>query len=120
MEQQIDTLANLATPDSGERMDAWAKARKRADSYLKLHRIADREREHLLSSVARKLVRTSPCSEQELIQLFITTVQDELAAQKAETRTQTGPRFERSSIRVAPLRSISLLPRRSRQRTRSH
>ncbi len=120
MEQQIDTLTSPVTADSGERMDAWAKARKRADSYLKLHKIADREREQLLANVARKLVRTGPCSEQELIQLFITTVQDELAAQKAATRTQTGPRFERSSIRVAPLRSISLLPRRSRHRSIRH
>lgn len=120
MEQQIDTLSGPVLNDAGERMDAWAKARKRADSYLKLHKIADREREQLLGNVARKLVRSGPCSELELIQLFIATVQDELAAQKAATRTQTGPRFERSSIRVAPLCSISLLPRRSRLRTNTH
>lgn len=118
MEQQTDTISAPVTPDSGERMDAWVKARKRADSYLKLHRIADREREQMLASVARKLVRTSPCSELALIQLFIATVQGELAAQKAAPRTQTGPRFERSSIRVAPLCSINLLPRRSRTHDR--
>lgn len=120
MEQYIDTLSGPVVADSGERMDAWAKARKRADSYLKLHKIADQEREQLLGGVARKLIRHNPCSEQELVQLFITTVQNELAAQKAATRTQTGPRFERSSIRVAPLSAISLLPRRSRQRPNRH
>lgn len=107
-----DTTFSLAqsSPESTVRMDAWTQARKRADDYLKLHRLPGDEREQLLARVAHKLTRTSPCSDQELIQRFIRTVQEELAAQKVDTRTQTGPRFERSSIRVAPLRTITLLP----------
>lgn len=94
-------------------MDAWVQARKRADDYLKLHRLPGTEREQLLARVAHKLTRTAPCPDHELIQIFILTVQKELDAQKVDTRTQTGPRFERSSIRVAPLRTITLLPRQT-------
>ncbi|MDD5391391.1 MAG: hypothetical protein PHE17_00095 [Thiothrix sp.] len=146
MVQHTTFSASQSAPDSSLRMDAWAQARKRADDYLKLHRLPGTEREQLLARVAHKLTRTAPCPDHELIQLFIRTVQEELdaqkqaqpaavyepsnaaydleddaetLAQKAEARTQTGPRFERSSIRVAPLRAITLLPLRSRQH-RSH
>lgn len=95
---------------------AWGQARQRADNYLKLHRLPAAEHDALLERVAQKMTRSTPCSTQALIQLFISTVQRELEAhQKAQTRTQTGPRFERSSIRVAPLRAITLLPRTAPQ-----
>ncbi|WMP18879.1 hypothetical protein [Thiothrix lacustris] len=111
--------------------DTWILAKKRANDYLKLHRLPEAEREHLLTRITHKLARAGLFSEQELIQLFISTAQKELALlqvteekstkisleeQDAKAdRTQTGPRFERSSIRVAPLQAITLLPT-SRQR----
>ncbi|WP_028490513.1 hypothetical protein [Thiothrix lacustris] len=112
--------------------DTWILAKKRANDYLKLHRLPEAEREHLLTRITHKLARAGLFSEQELIQLFISTAQKELALlqvteeKSAKThpldeqdakadRTQTGPRFERSSIRVAPLQAITLLPT-SRQR----
>ncbi len=114
MVEQSTLVTGQTTPDSTLRMDAWAQARKRADNYLKLHQLGSHDRELLLTAVANKLMRTVPtsCSEQELVQLFIGTVQTELTAQQADTaHSKTGPRFERSSIRVAPLRAITLLPR---------
>lgn len=118
LRQKYQAMKEIITPTSNQYVantskchEAWAHARKRADDYLKLHRLPSAEHEQLLTQVAQKLTRATPCSEQELIQLFISTVQQELAAQQAQARTQTGPRFERSSIRVAPLRTIQLLPR---------
>lgn len=124
--------------DSVLRMDSWALAKKRADDYLKLYRVPPAEREQLLENVSRKLTRSTPCSEQELIQRFISTVRAELATipsldmadealdfeevkeTKPDSRAKTGPRFERSSIRVAPLQAISLGLLRSRQRHLHH
>jgi hypothetical protein len=141
MVKQVTVLSGAPSPDTTLRTDAWQLARKRADDYLKLHRIPDAEREHLLSQIAHKLTRTPPCNEQELIQLFISTVRAELAAVqppitkpavtevqpeadesdvKAEARAKTGPRFERSSIRVAPLQAITLRLLRLRQRHTHH
>jgi hypothetical protein len=134
MVKQVAVLSGAPSPDTTLRTDAWQLARKRADDYLKLHRLPDAERERLLSQIAHKLTRTSPCSEQELIQLFISTVQAELAAAQApvaqqtvpevqaeaDTRTKTSPRFERSSIRVAPLQAITLRLLRLRQRHTHH
>jgi hypothetical protein len=105
-----------ATSEPAFSLDVWTHARKRADNYLKLHQLPTEQRDELLTQVAQKLTRTSPCSEQELIQRFISTVQLELAAQQAANHQQTGPRFERSSIRVAPLRAITLLPNRAQLR----
>ena len=122
------------SPDGSEvkaSTDTWILAKKRANDYLKLYRLPEAEREHLLTRITHKLARAGLFSEQELIQLFISTAQKELALlqvteeKSAKTpldeqdakadRTQTGPRFERSSIRVAPLQAITLLPT-SRQR----
>lgn len=146
-EQLAQTLPRLPQMGS-ESVDAWTLAKKRANDYLKLHRLPDAEREHLLSRITLKLAHANVYTEQELIQLFISTAQEELALlqtnsgdasccnckktaaphapqddmppHKAELRTKTGPRFERSSIRVAPLKAISLLPSRSRQRPARH
>ena len=138
MVQETTILSGHTGSDSALRMDSWALAKKRADDYLKLYHIPPAEREKLLESVTRKLTRATPCSEQELIQRFINTLRAELAAvasieedeempelddskdTKPDTRTKTGPRFERSSIRVAPLQAISLGLLRSRQRHLHH
>ena len=111
MKDTMTSASSQYVTDTGLRSEAWAHARKRADDYLKLHRLPTAEHEQLLTQVAQKLTRAAPCDDQALIQLFISTVQQELVAQQAQARTQTGPRFERSSIRVAPLRAIPLLPR---------
>ena len=138
MVQETTFLSGQTGSDSALRMDSWALANKRADDYLKLHRLTTAERENILENVARKLTRTPPCSEQELIQRFISTVCAELASAqhlvieeevaefddmkdtKSDTRAKTGPRFERSSIRVAPLQAINLGLLRSRQRHMHH
>lgn len=138
-EQLAKTPTGQIVSDSATSIDPWVLARKRANDYLKLHRIPEAEREQLLSRISGKLARTGLYPEQELIRLFISTAQEELALLqnqrpstsccqckktaeddlqqgKPEVRTQTGPRFQRSSIRVAPLKAISLLPSRSRFR----
>ncbi|MBO0614278.1 MAG: hypothetical protein RL122_1556 [Pseudomonadota bacterium] len=142
-EQLAQTASSHPTLDSSTSMNTWELAKKRANAYLKLHRLPETEREQLLTRITSKLARAGLFGEQELIQLFISTAQAEVAllqaqakadsspqkaAQpthsvtdeqdgKADNRTQTGPRFERSSIRVAPLQAITLLPSsRPRQR----
>ncbi len=113
---QTDAAKTETNPPS----NAWLIAQKRANDYLKLHRLLDSERERLLAQITKKLARAGLFSEQELIQLFISTAQEELAllqAKESDNRTPTGPLFERSSIRVAPLQAITLLPS-SRPRSR--
>lgn len=146
-EQLAQTLPNVVQMGSSSSMDAWTQAKKRANDYLKLHKLPDAEREQLLSRITLKLAHANVFNEPKLIQLFISTAQEELALlqanaqdspchckqtetapaplpeppnNKTELRAQTGPRFERSSIRVAPLQAISLLPQRSRQRPVRH
>ena len=141
-EQLAQTPSSLTTPDSAASHNTRVLAKKRANDYLKLHRLPEAEREHMLARITNKLARAGLFSEQELIQLFISTAQEELALMQSDAkdaaccqgkkpsesastvpeeqdaktdRTQTGPRFERSSIRVAPLQAITLLPT-SRQR----
>lgn len=120
--QMTEQLAqtNVETPDTNAPSNAWLIAQKRANDYLKLHRLLDWERERLLAQITQKLARAGLFSEQELIQLFISTAQEELAllqAKNSDNRTPTGPLFERSSIRIAPLQAITLLPS-SRPRSR--
>jgi hypothetical protein len=134
-EQLAQTTSSFTTVESAASQATWAMAKKRANDYLKLHRLPEAEREQLLARITDKLARSGLFGEQELIQLFISTAQEELALPqarntasqtnvsldeadgKADNRTQTGPRFERSSIRVAPLQAITLLPSsRPRQR----
>lgn len=122
-------FANTATTpfaaDSAAPLSAWELARKRTNDYLKLHRLADATREQVLANVSQHLLNTTTVSPSELIALFIEKAQQELAAlsangtaccqcsktaEKPENRTNTGPRVERSSIRVAPLKSIEILP----------
>lgn len=139
------SLSGHTSQDSKASIDAWALARKRANDYLKLHNLPEAEREHLLTRITHKLARAPLCPEQELIRHYLDLAQEELsllqttatngsccqckkssskteelitADGKPEARTQTGPRFQRSSIRVAPLKAITLLPSRSRLRTR--
>lgn len=138
MTEQLAQISSSPTVlDATAPSNAWDLAKKRANEYLKLHRIADAEREHLLTQITLKLTWAGIYSEAELIQLFISTAQQELASlqacqckkaaiqppasddlpdSKTDNRTKTGPRFERSSIRVAPLQTISLLFSRPRQR----
>lgn len=111
---------DAAKTETNTPSNAWLIAQKRANDYLKLHRLLDSERERLLAQITKKLARAGLFSEQELIQLFISTAQEELAllqAKESDNRTPTGPLFERSSIRVAPLQAITLLPS-SRPRSR--
>lgn len=146
-EQLVQTLTSTQQMDSHNTMDVWTLAKKRANAYLKLHGLLDYERERLLARITFRLAQTNIFSEQELIQLYISTAREELAllqngrdpsccqckkpagaaqaveddaSGKPELRTQTGPRFERSSIRVAPLQAISLLPSRQRSVRHSH
>lgn len=142
-EQLAHTPANLSATGAAAPLDAWNLAKKRTNDYLKLHRLPDVEREHLLARISHRLAHANVFVEAELIQLFLSTAQEELAlvqtsvkdaaccqckktatqepqASKPDNRNNTGPRFERSSIRVAPLQSISLLPSRSRQRSDRH
>lgn len=119
MTEQL-TQTDVATNDTNAPSNAWLLAQKRANDYLKLHRLLDSERERLLAQITQKLARAGLFSEQELIQQFISTAQEELAllqAKNSDNRTPTGPLFERSSIRIAPLQAITLLPS-SRQRSR--
>lgn len=122
---QETTFASGQTGSEQTCTDSWALAKKRANAYLKLHQIDDATREQLLASISRKLARLPACSEQELIRHFINTAQAEMASlaldspaeaewfpetddNRPDSRIQTGPRFERSSIRVAPLQTINL------------
>ena len=122
---QETTFASGQTGSEQTCTDSWALAKKRANAYLNLHLIDDATREQLLASISRKLARLPACSEQELIRHFINTAQAEMASlaldtpaeaewfpeaddNRPDSRTQTGPRFERSSIRVAPLQTINL------------
>jgi hypothetical protein len=111
-ERLTPTPTDLASTDTSASSKAWLLAQKRANDYLKLHRLPDADREQLLAQITQKLARAGLFSEQELIQLFISTAQEELALLQAKNtdRTPTGPLFERSSIRVAPLQAITLLP----------
>ncbi|OQX13508.1 MAG: hypothetical protein BWK73_12055 [Thiothrix lacustris] len=119
MTEQLAPI-DVTTTETNTPSNAWLIAQKRANDYLKLHRLLDSERERLLAQITNKLARAGLFSEQELIHLFITTAQEELAllqAKESDNRTPTGPLFERSSIRVAPLQAITLLPS-SRPRSR--
>ncbi len=145
MTELAKLLSSPASLESTASLDAWSLARKRADDYLKFNRLPQPEREHLLARITYKLAQTNCFDEQELIRLFIGLAQEELALlqppstdgaccqcrkpvsnavdttayeMKPEARTQTGPRVQRSSIRVAPLKAITLLPSRTRARSR--
>lgn len=138
-EQLAQTPSSLTTAGASTALDAWNLAKKRTNDYLKLHRLPDVEREHLLARISHRLAQANVFDQAELIQLFLSTAQEELAlvqtsikdaaccqcsktsvqepqVNKSDNRNNTGPRFERSSIKVAPLQAISLLPARSRQR----
>lgn len=145
-EQLTQTSSNTSALDTTTSA-TWGLAKKRANDYLKLHHLPEAEREQLLARITGKLARAGLFTEQELIQLFISTAQEELALMQAgnadssccqckkttvdvsssmeetenktDNRTnKTGPRFERSSIRVAPLQAITLLPSAARTRQR--
>ncbi|WGZ95318.1 MAG: hypothetical protein QJT81_04855 [Candidatus Thiothrix putei] len=138
-EQLTQTSSSMSALDTTTSANAWGLAKKRANDYLKLHSLPEADREQLLARITDKLARAGLFTEQELIQLFISTAQEELALMQAtnadgsccqckkptadvsssveetenktDNRTnKTGPRFERSSIRVAPLQAITLLP----------
>lgn len=119
-----NTTTTPFAADSAAPLSAWELARKRTNDYLKLHRLNDDTREKILTRVSQHLLNTTTVNPSELIALFIEKAQQELAAlstngtaccqrsktaDKPENRIKTGPRVERSSIRVAPLKSIELL-----------
>lgn len=95
--------------------DPWALARRRVHSYLSLQRLSEITCEHILQQTTQQLPNQPPKSEAEQIQLFLQIAQK--IAQLAPmsdgrvahwTARTTGPRVERSSIKVAPLQAISL------------
>lgn len=113
-----ENLASANPVNASSPLPTWETARKRVNDYLKLHRLPDEVRESLLSQICQQLAHTSAASEAELIRHFIEAAQQALAALEGRTescpktaaKSPTGPRFERSSIRVAPLKTIELLP----------
>lgn len=140
MAHQVNTVSAVAQADNTVEHDIWLLAKKRANDYLKLHHLPQQQCERLLEQVSKKLLNSSAHNEQMLIQQFIELIREELAfaqaqqtklaKQKAdealmaqgrmESRNQTGPRFERSSIREAPLQAITLRLLRSRQLHMQH
>lgn len=122
--------------------NGWLLAKKRAYDYLALHHLPAAQCERLVEQVSQKLLHSPAHTEQALIQQFMQTIRQELTFEQAqpanvaqhsesmhdvsfaerrmESRNQTGPRFERSSIRVAPLQAITLRLLRSRQLHRQH
>ena len=128
IEQKV-SIAGKSLPAVDAGMDSWQLAKKRANNYLKLHQIDDKTREQMLAQITQKLMRLPPCADQQLMDRFLTMVRQEVNAvtqasplhsandDMLETRGKTGPRFERSSIRVAPLKTINLRLLRPLQRT---
>ena len=65
-EQLAQTASSHATLDSSASMNTWILAKKRANAYLKLHRLPEMEREQLLARITNKLARAGLFGEQEL------------------------------------------------------
>lgn len=127
------SLSNkLAVPPAPAAKDPWALARRRARAYLSLQCIPELTCEHILQQAAQQLPAKPPKLEAEQIQLFLQSAQkvtqmvlgchysEQLASVNngrvaTWTARKTGPRVERSSIKVAPLQAISLRPNGMRQ-----
>lgn len=120
------SLSNqIAMPQTAAAKDPWASARQRVRTYLNLQHIPEATCEQILQQAAQQLPTKPPRSEAEQIQLFLQSAQNAAQAvigcNAAEQLTQithgritnwsarkTGPRVERSSIKVAQLQAISL------------
>lgn len=102
--------------------DYWHYARQRTRTYLNLHRFPADLCEELLQVAELHLPTKPPHAEQQQIQLFIKAVQQvaqeligcpytaQLTASGRSTgwSVRTTPKLERSSVRIASLRAISL------------
>lgn len=120
------SLSNkLAVPQALAAKDPWAAARQRVRTYLTLQRIPELTCEQILHQAVQQVPAKPPKAEAEQIQLLLQAAQKvtqavmgcsyaEQSAQPSNSRSanwtarKTGPRVERSSIKVAPLQAISL------------
>lgn len=121
------SLSNkLAIPQALSAKDPWALARRRARTYLSLQALPEATCEQILQQALRYLPSKPPKAEAEQIQAFLQSAQKATqlllgSAYSAQlvnsantgrfanwTARKTGPRVERSSIKVAPLQAISL------------
>jgi hypothetical protein len=104
----------LASSQTLSTKDPWALARRRVHSYLSLQRFSEMTCEQILQQTTQQLPSQPPKTEAEQIQVFLQTAQKiaQLTPNEARvahwTARTTGPRLERSSIKVAPLQAISL------------
>ena len=118
------SLSNTLAPAQYSK-DPWALARRRARVYLSLHHLPEATCEQVLAQAAAQLPAKPPKAEAEQIQIFIQHAQKvtqtligctypepmPVAANgrmSTWTARKTGPRVERSSIKVAALQAISL------------
>lgn len=120
------SLSNkLAVPQAQSSKDPWALARRRARIYLSLQALSEATCEQILQQAVLYLPAKPPKAEAEQIQFFLQGAQkatqhllgcaysEQLASANNGrftnwTARKTGPRVERSSIKVAPLQAISL------------
>ncbi|HMT94579.1 hypothetical protein [uncultured Thiothrix sp.] len=122
------SLSNkLAIPQALSAKDPWALARRRARTYLSLQALPEATCEQILQQALHYLPSKPPKAESEQIQAFLQSAQQATQillgsstynAQLVNsaktgrfvnwTARKTGPRVERSSIKVAPLQAISL------------
>ncbi|WP_298610435.1 hypothetical protein [uncultured Thiothrix sp.] len=121
------SLSNkLAVPQASSSKDPWALARRRARAYLGLQALPETTCEQIIQHAMQYLPAKPPKAEAEQIQSFLQSAQkatqmllgvtySEHLVSSANTgrfvnwtARKTGPRVERSSIKVAPLQAISL------------
>ncbi len=121
------SLSNkLAIPQALSAKDPWALARRRARTYLSLQALPEVTCEQILQQALHYLPSKPPKAESAQIQAFLQSAQQATQlllgstynAQLVNsantgrfvnwTARKTGPRVERSSIKVAPLQAISL------------
>lgn len=121
------SLSNkLAVPQAPSSKDPWALARRRARAYLSLQALPETTCEQILQHAMQYLPAKPPKTEAEQIQIFLQSAQQAtqmlLGVNYSEqlvssantgrfvnwTARKTGPRVERSSIKVASLQAISL------------
>lgn len=121
------SLSNkLAVPQAQSSKDPWVLARRRARTYLSLQDLSEVTCEQILQQALHYLPSKPPKAEAEQIRAFLQSVQKATqlllgGAYSTQlvnsvnmgrfanwTARKTGPRVERSSIKVAPLQAISL------------
>ncbi|TXH70863.1 MAG: hypothetical protein E6Q83_04930 [Thiothrix sp.] len=121
------SLSNkLAVPQASSSKDPWALARRRARAYLSLQDLPEVTCEQILQQAQFYLPAKPPKAEAEQIQAYLQSAQQATqlllggtySAQLVNsanngrfanwTARKTGPKVERSSIKLAPLEAISL------------